>query len=479
MVIGGLTIITPVNATLMDDAVAHLNIADVNRVTHGIFGFDLTALPDGRFAVVWTEAKDETQDGSGSTKGGAVYLQRYDRNGGAIGQNITVFEDVSGTVFPERPSVAADDQGHLIVAWTTVTDIQYLNAHHCTRGTTVVVRRVTGNTVYAVAAPDIASNEPCGIDVAMDADGDFALLWGYTNNAGTQQLNLQTYTAAGTKIASASPVSSAGNGHLAMQSDGRFFLAWAEPEAGDGSIIKAQLYNLQAQSINAPFRLDARSNASLPVQIKPNLTVTADGGLMGIWAEMDEPYSNTSGSDSSVLEIRGQRWSADGSTGAAMLFGRHQEQGSFRLDVSTPAIGTDSKGNVMAAWAFDTGTSDVLPSQAEATIMDSASQLVEERQFAYADYSWEDRNLKVGQEDIDAGRLAVSDEFSVIAWVEFDRRANPDRMKLNALVMPSLAENNRRIADQNLNVGGALGAPIIGLMLLLSLARHFRCCLRC
>jgi Ca2+-binding RTX toxin-like protein len=128
---------------------------------------DITALPDGRFVIVW---ESDDQDGSGD----AVYARIY----GADGLSDTSEFRVNTTTALDQkdPSVATLPDGGFIVVWThedSDTDTELRFQRFDTSG-----RKVGTETILAEGAGLVNA----GASLAIDPDGLAGLVWLNTNS---------------------------------------------------------------------------------------------------------------------------------------------------------------------------------------------------------------------------------------------------------------------------------------------------------
>ncbi|WP_108123928.1 hypothetical protein [Saccharospirillum mangrovi] len=416
-------------AALPVDSDIHFDLElEANRTLHG---FDMTPLPNGQFAIVWAEEE--------AGNGGRIQLQRFDSLGAAVGERLEVYRHSSATDFPTRPAIAASEQGQMVVAWSISG-----NQAECNDETDLMVRTISPvDALTSVSVP--AVSVPCSVDVAMDADGDFALLWGDGDNRNDMPLKIQTYLADGSK-AMASPIQVANSyrdGSLAMDADGRLMVAWAaevppikELDGLDFStIVVGQRYDLFGNALGTDFRLDNNVNGGFGIQLRPGLSLDADQGLVVAWGE----YDPTKKGDIDMpveISMRGQRWKADGSVGETLDIGFNDlkdvlEDGSANTAMfSMPSLGSDSEGNLLVAWSQDPGPYN--PSLAQFTAFDGDSQLIGERQNNFGDMELP----QIGLADMNAGRVAVSDDLRAIAFAKDEQTVSVRMLHDDTLAAP-------------------------------------------
>lgn len=181
---------------------------------------------DGDFAIaVSASAASETP---GTTFDTTVSLRRYDAQGNP--QGLLTQVSAFGSTSLGRPSLAMDDDGDMVVAWSAQNDSQV---------NTIFGRRYSAAGVAQGAAFQVnttTGGENIGDpSVAMDADGDFVVTW--SNNDDPLSLVLgtnvmaQRYRADGTTVESEFVVNTTLTGNqskssVAMDATGNFIVAW-------------------------------------------------------------------------------------------------------------------------------------------------------------------------------------------------------------------------------------------------------------
>lgn len=413
--------VSPVSAALIDDTVAEFVIAEENPY-YDINGFDTVALPDGRFAVVWVERREDES---------FLRLQRYTKTGQSSGPVLTLYNDEDDSW---TPVIATDDDGNMVVAWAVykgfsnpiVLMASRVSAANGIQPVATSQMPVTpgSGTEYWISEQDVFH-----LDIATDADGDFALLWSQQKNNYNTEINVQTYLANGTKVTSDPIVSMETEylGAVSMPLNNRVLVSWTEAN-GDGSklLLYGQPFSLSGTELNTAFRLDNGNSIESDKlsQLLPDLVADGDGGFAAAWMEID--YNGNFHRPDNVA-IRGQRWFADGSAGDALSFGSEDmSEVSGSTSATTPQLGTDSDGNLLAVWAQDY---DNDPSVAQATAIDGNGDFIGEPQFNYGEIT---KSL-LGRDNYDGGRVAMSDDLVAIVWTK-------DSMTLQARVMPGLVE---------------------------------------
>jgi len=168
--------------------VAQGNSFVVNTYTSGAQKDVAVAMDNyGDFVVVW--AGEGTEDNSG------VYARVYDSFGNAVTGQFLVNSTVTNV--QDMPNVAMDADGDFVVTWTAyVTTDSSMDANVYARCYNVQGVAKTGEIVVNTNQAHYQENS----DVAMDADGDFVVVWQSDQQDGNNWgVYAQRFSAAGTK----------------------------------------------------------------------------------------------------------------------------------------------------------------------------------------------------------------------------------------------------------------------------------------
>ncbi len=154
-------------------------------------------------------------------------------------------------------------------------------------------------------------------DIAMDADGDFVVVWHSFGSAGTDSDSFsvqgQLYAADGSAVGGEFQVNTYTTHRqqypaVAMDADGDFVVVW-HSYGGSGSdtldfSIQAQRYAADGSPVGVQFQVNTYTSTW---QVSPAVAMAPDGDFVVVW--------NTEGSPGPDLwsSIQGQRFAADGS----------------------------------------------------------------------------------------------------------------------------------------------------------------------
>jgi hypothetical protein len=213
----------------------------------------------GNFTIVWQSgsAADNPspapQDGSSY----GVYFRRYNSAGTALSGEVRA--NGTTTSFQGTPSIAMDNSGNFIVAWTYVTVDLFLNTN-----AEVYARRFS-NSGTALSSEfrvnQSTTREQFFPEVAMDNVGNFVVTWASNHDDG---VTLRTNTFARRYNNANTPVAQGGEFRIntytsgeqflhsvAMDGAGNFVVAWSSgvsPSVGNPSLEQdGSLYGVYAQ----------------------------------------------------------------------------------------------------------------------------------------------------------------------------------------------------------------------------------------
>jgi len=247
------------------------------------------------------------------------------------------------------PAVAMDSDGDFVAVWQS----------NGSSGGDTSLYSIQGQRFDTVGVPQGAqfqintytTNHQTSPAVAMDNDGDFVVVWQSYGSSGTDASTLsiqsQRYNAGGTAQGSQFQVNTYTTGAqyrpaVAIDSDGDFVVVWhsggSSGTDASGYSIQGQRYNSNGTAQGSEFQINTYTTLS---QRSPAVAMNSDGDFVVVW------HSNgSSGTDTSVYSIQGQRYNSNGTT-----------QGSqFQINTYTtghqtfPAVALDSIGDFVVVW---------------------------------------------------------------------------------------------------------------------------------
>lgn len=120
----------------------------------------IAVMRNGNFIIVWEDLRSGKSD---------IYFQRYDSSGNPIGTNVKIYTDPGVTSQKSKPSIAIDDSGNFIIAWldfrTVLPNvyIQMYNNQGIAIGQNILVNSINS-----------ANNSPVVIN---NPNGGFIVVW--------------------------------------------------------------------------------------------------------------------------------------------------------------------------------------------------------------------------------------------------------------------------------------------------------------
>ncbi|MEM0999315.1 MAG: hypothetical protein AAGN35_19820, partial [Bacteroidota bacterium] len=258
-----------------------------------------------------------------------------------------VLVNTTTTNSQQNPASAMDSLGNYVIAWESFGEDGdgwgiYFQLYDSSGATVGSATKVNSTTDGDQRFPD----------VAMRADGEFCVCWQSAGQDGDGWgAYRRCYDASGSAQTSESRLNSTTSGHqlrpkVAMNADG--FIAWtwqAENEDSDGFAVMTRVTNSSYANLNSEVLVNTTEAG---FQGYPDVAVADDGSYVVVWQSYNQDASGTNG-------VYGQAFDVSyTATGNEFLVNtttaRNQQE---------PAIGMDSAGNYIVAWADFDGTNSV------------------------------------------------------------------------------------------------------------------------
>jgi len=177
-------------------------------------------------------------------------------------------------------------------------------------------------------------------DVAMDAQGNFIVVW--MQDKSTNSIMARLYTAAGTPKSAPFVVSSVGFSSqtqpaVAADYGGNFVVTWdGHSQAASMDDIYARWYNSDAVAIAEQFLVNTTLGLA---QERPRVAMTTQGEFVIVW-------QSQTGADDYARDVFAQRYNA-----ASMPVGDELRLNSYTLDDQKyPAVAISQTARFIAAW---------------------------------------------------------------------------------------------------------------------------------
>ncbi|MEM8599440.1 MAG: T9SS type A sorting domain-containing protein [Bacteroidota bacterium] len=285
---------------------------------------------DGDFVVAWTSVG---QDGSSF----GVFAQRFAADGTPQGPEFQV--NTYTTSFQSGASVAMDADGDFVVAWTSfdqdgVRDgvfAQRFATDGTPQGPEFLVNTYTPDNQLLPS-------------VAMDATGDFVTAWqGNSPDGDVIGVFAQRFGADGTPqgpefLASTYTTSSQTEPSAAMDADGDFVIVW-QGDSRDGDGVFAQRFAADGTLQGPEFQVNTYTTGD---QLLPSVAMDAEGNFVVAW--MSGSLGDTQDGDS--FGVFAQRFGADGTPQGSEF----QANTYTTSRQGFPSVAMDAGGDFVVTW---------------------------------------------------------------------------------------------------------------------------------
>ena len=199
--------------------------------------------------------------------------------------------------------------------------------------------------------------------VAMDADGDFVVVWYSYGSSGSDSfvsIQGQRYASDGTAAGGEFQVNTYTTARqsfpwVAAEPDGDFVAVWQSQGSGGSdssfSSIQGQRYASDGTTVGGEFQVNTYTT---DYQLRPSVALDADGDFVVVWISNDPSFSGFS--------VRGQRYASDG----AAAGGEFQVNTYTTGNYASPRVALDADGDFVVVWisigssGSDTSSNSVL-----------------------------------------------------------------------------------------------------------------------
>ena len=313
--------------------------------------------PNGGFVVVWSS---QGQDDPSSPVGWGVYAQRYDKTGSPVGTEFRVNTRISGDQL--SPSVAIDATGNFAVTWTskpgTPSDtsasgvfVQRYDKNGLALGSETLV-----NTY-------ILDNQQ-NSSIAMNATGGYVITWSSElqdqdgwgvyaqqfNADGTKKgVELAVNPRSDTDFDSVAVLSDQQSSSVAIAPDGSFVVVWeSNGQDGDGFGIYAKRYNAAGVPQGSEFIVNTTTVKS---QRNPSVAIDTSGNFVVSWTSDNGVFDGQ--------EVYVRRFGADGApqTGEIKVNANSLGDQQYSTVTTLPISANVPLGGFVVTWSSTSGES--------------------------------------------------------------------------------------------------------------------------
>jgi hypothetical protein len=311
----------------------------------------------GDFVVVW--AGEGTKDTSG------IYARVYDQFGKAKGDQFLVNQYTPN--LQNEPSVAMDAAGDFAVTWTSYGQN---GAYDGVYARCFDLQGTAETSEIQVNTSVLARQDHS--DVAMDQNGDFAVVWeGYGQSGGPWNVYGQRFNVAGAKQGSQFQINQySPNQHVmlpkvAMDLAGDFVVTWQSyGQDGSGYGIYARRYNAAAAAQGNEFLVNSLITSNW--QVTPDVGMDAKGDFVITWSSFGQNQQYDTGlpvAGYSYYGISCRMFNADGSnfqytdpTTGKVTSGEWRVNATLDSNEMTPVIGVGQNEEFAIAWVQESSS---------------------------------------------------------------------------------------------------------------------------
>ncbi len=300
-----------------------------NFIVNDDFGNSLQTEPavahgdSGGFVIAWADNRNLGSD---------IYAQRFSSDGGMIGNNFNVNDDI-GMSGHWSPEIAVAKSGDFMIAWSRYSDtpgdiLAQLYSHDGAA--------VGGNFRVNDEGEKSSFDSP---SIAVDGSGTFVISWSsYANDH--DAVFVQRYLQDGSALGSNFEVNDSEsewrrNAVVATAFGGDFIIAWTDGRNGGGDVY-VQRFDSSGVAIGENFQAnDTRQGR----QRNPSIASDSIGNFVVVW---DDGRNENHWPD-----IYAQRYAKDGSPiGANFKVDENDADAAQR----NPVVACDEGGNFIIAW---------------------------------------------------------------------------------------------------------------------------------
>jgi hypothetical protein len=300
----------------------------VNATTTGDQLYPGVAIDDdGDIVVVW---QSSGQDGDS----GGIYARRYSRGWGSEFRVNTVTVDNQ-----IAPQVDMDATGAFAVTWSSY------NQDGADYG--IYARRYSASGASLGAAFLVNTTTAGGqfeSDIAMSASGAFVIIWEGDGAGGGDGVYSQLYGPGGSRVGGETRADSGGGTYhpelrVAMDAGGDYVLVWnSYAQDGDNDGIYAQRYHAGGAPVGVETRINSIATGS---QFAPDVAMSANGDYLVSW---------TDARDGDEYGVFGRRFAASGSPQGAET----RMSSTVADFQEYPAVALDADGDAVVVWVNST-----------------------------------------------------------------------------------------------------------------------------
>jgi len=287
----------------------------------------------GSFIITWQGPGGDDED---------IFARRFDPNGLSVGGEFCINSYTDDKQL--CPSVAMSADGSFIVVWESMDILE--------EGKRAICGRLYNGSGTGVGAEFVIDEEPSNCrypDVAVDADGNFAVVW--MQDKSSNSIMAKLYNADGSARTETFEVSTIGFSSvtppsIAMDAAGHFVVVWdGDPEFASLDDVHARLYNPDGMALGEQFVVNTTTAGS---QQNPKAAMNDEGGVVIVWDSRIDPniYER---------DIFGQRFASQSwDTGLGIPIGDEFQVNTYVAgDQKCPDVVVKENGEFVTVWQSD------------------------------------------------------------------------------------------------------------------------------
>jgi hypothetical protein len=278
----------------------------------------------GNFVVVWS--------GSGAGDGAGVFARRFDAAGNALGAEFRVNGAVTAGTQSD-PDIAMETNGDFAVAWQSDE----------TGSKEIWLQRyqADGTPIVAASLVSVSGNDDFDPSIAMDDDGDFAVAWQGPDGSNAGVL-VRRYSNAGVAQGAPAVANATTSGDqlrpdVAMDADGDYVVVWDREGATDADGVYGRRFSAAGAAQGADFRVNT---VIADTQDRAAVAMSGDGRFVVTWDSKNQD-------DGSTLGVYRQEYTAAGAPDGSE-FGVNT---TTTNDQTLSAVAMDDSGSYVVAWS--------------------------------------------------------------------------------------------------------------------------------
>ncbi|MEM7587523.1 MAG: hypothetical protein AAF560_29310 [Acidobacteriota bacterium] len=305
---------------------------------------------DGDFVIVWESQGSPGTDSSGYS----IQGQRYASDGSTTGAQFQVNAYTSSD--QTEPVVGMDSDGDFVVAWTSLISPGNDSSSYSIQGQRYASDGSTSGVQFQVNT--FTSSEQTVPSIDLEADGDFAIVWRSIGSGGgdpDDSIQLQRFASNGSMVGSEMQVNTYTSGvqtspAVAVDADGDFVIVWQSAISGGGDTsaysIQRRRYNSSGSALGVELQVNTYTTS---LQFDAAVSMDSDGDFVVVWNS-----SGSNGTDTSGPSIQGQRYASNGSA-VGLEFQVNTVTTSFQ---DNPSVGMDADGGFVVVWNSSSSSGD-------------------------------------------------------------------------------------------------------------------------